>query len=79
MKYSLVRADPVALRPPDAAALIGISVDSLDRCRRAAWIKPGLESHGLVLYDIEDVRRLWTRIKKEGLPARPGEKEGAPC
>ena len=50
--------------------MIGISVDSIDRCRRAGWIKPGHEQHGLVLYDTEDVRRLWTRIKKEGLPAR---------
>jgi hypothetical protein len=65
-----VKLEPVGLRPVDAAQFIGISTDMLDRCRNAEWVTPAVAIHGLVIYDTSDLRLLWNRIKREGLPGR---------
>lgn len=68
---------PLGLRPDEAAAFIGFSVDALERCRDAGWIKPAVATHGLVIYDTADLRLLWNRLKAQGLP--PKRPRGTPA
>ena len=71
LKFSVVQAVPLGLRSWDAAAMIGISEESLERCRLAGWIEPSVESHALVLYEHSAVERCWQKIKREGrLPSK---------
>jgi hypothetical protein len=67
---------PLGLRPAEAAVFIGFSVDALERCRDAGWIKPAVATHGLVIYDTADLRLLWNRLKAQGLP--PKKQRGTP-
>ena len=70
IKFSVVTAIPLGVRAWDAAAMLAISEESLERCRIAGWIKPAVEGHALVIYDRADVEKLWGRIKAEGLPTK---------
>lgn len=70
LKYSVVAAVPLGVRAWDAAAMLAISEESLDRCRMAGWIKPAVDGHALVIYDRTDVEKLWAKIKQQGLPTK---------
>ena len=70
LKFSVVTASPLGVRAWDAAAMLGISEESFERCRMAGWINPAVEGHALVIYDCKDVEKLWARIKAEGLPTK---------
>jgi len=57
------RIDPLALRPRDAAAALGISPSTLDRLTRAGHI-PHVKINRLVLYRVESLRK-WLEEREE--------------
>jgi len=57
------KIDPLALRPRDAAAALGISPSTLDRLTRAGKI-PHVKINRLVLYRVETLRR-WLEEREE--------------
>jgi excisionase family DNA binding protein len=58
------KIDPLALRPRDAAAALGISPSTLDRLTRAGKI-PHVKINRLVLYRVESLRK-WLE-EREGV------------
>lgn len=50
------QVDPLALRPRDAAAALGISPSTLDRLNRAGQI-PHVKINRFVLYRVESLRK----------------------
>jgi hypothetical protein len=69
---SAVKIEPRGLNPDDAAAFIGISRTTLDRCRAAGWIRPCVNLHRLVIYRPHTLELLLNRIEREGLPPDSG-------
>jgi excisionase family DNA binding protein len=58
------KIDPLALRPRDAAAALGISSSTLDRLTRDGQI-PHLKINRLVLYRVDSLRQ-WLKDREEG-------------
>lgn len=58
------KIDPLALRPRDAAAALGISLSTLDRLTRDGQI-PHVRVNRLVLYRVESLRD-WLKNREEG-------------
>lgn len=67
---TMIRLEPEGLRPAEAAQFIGLSVDTLDRCRAAGWIKPSVCQRKLVIYRPGSLRALLTRLEREELPGK---------
>jgi len=65
---SIVTIEPRGLGPDNAAAYIGLSRSTFDRCVRAGWIKPSVSLHRLVIYRPHMLDLLLNRIEQEGLP-----------
>jgi len=57
------KIDPLALRPRDAAAALGISPSTLDRLTKAGKI-PHVKINRLVLYRVESLRN-WLMEREE--------------
>ena len=57
------KIDPLALRPRDAAAALGISPSTLDRLTKDGQI-PHVKINRLVLYRVETLRR-WLEEREE--------------
>lgn len=72
-KLSALKIEPEGLGPDDAAAFIGLSRTTLDRCRNAGWITPCVSLHRLVIYRPAKLRLLLNRIEQEGLPPEKTE------
>jgi excisionase family DNA binding protein len=58
------KIDPLALRPRDAAAAIGISLSTLERLTRDCQI-PHVKINRLVLYRVDSLRQ-WLKDREEG-------------
>jgi excisionase family DNA binding protein len=58
------KIDPLALRPRDAAAALGISPSTLDRLTRDGQI-PHVKINRLVLYRVDSLRQ-WLKDREEG-------------
>ena len=58
------KIDPLALRPRDAAAALGISPSTLDRLTRDGQI-PHVKINRLVLYRVDSLRH-WLKDREEG-------------
>lgn len=70
MKFSdLIKAEPLAVDNEGAAKMLAMSVDTFERCRAAGWITAAVKQPRFVRYDVADVRRLWEKIKRDGLPS----------
>lgn len=68
MKFSVIKIEPVALRPEDAANMMGMSERTLRVCVKAGWVKPVIQGNRMTLFEPGDIRALWNRIKRDGLP-----------
>jgi excisionase family DNA binding protein len=58
------KIDPLALRPRNAAAALGISPSTLDRLTRDGQI-PHVKINRLVLYRVDSLRQ-WLKDREEG-------------
>lgn len=54
-------------RPDEAAEVLG-SVQLLDECISAGWIKPVVRRHRLTIYNYADIAKCWERIIRTGPP-----------
>ena len=68
MKFSAVQIEPLAVRPDDAAKMLGVSPDKFQTLVKSGWLAPSVHDRLLTLYDVAHVRRVWERIKREGWP-----------
>lgn len=68
----IVRIEPEALRPADAAKFIAVSRNVLRDAVLAGWIKPCVCRTRLVSYRPSALRLLLNRIEREGLPPKSG-------
>lgn len=68
MKFSVVRIEPLAVRPDDAAHMLDLSANTFQMLIKCGWLAPSVHEHRLTLYDVEHVRKVWERIKREGSP-----------
>jgi predicted site-specific integrase-resolvase len=57
------KIDPLALRPRDAAAALGISPSTLERLRKAGQI-PHIKLNNVVLYRVETLRQ-WLKEREQ--------------
>jgi hypothetical protein len=70
----ILRIEPEALHPPDAAKFIAISRTVLRDAVAAGWIKPCVCRTRLVSYRTAALRLLLNRIEREGLPPKKGKR-----
>jgi hypothetical protein len=71
MKFSeidLVCVEPFAVRAEKASALFDSEL-IFSLVVQARWVKPVAKGNRLTLYDMEDLRSAWRRLKLEGLDA----------
>jgi hypothetical protein len=71
MKFSAISLEPAAIRKEDAARFVGLSEDTLELCIKVGWIKPAVQGNRMCLFDVQELRLLWNRIKRDGLPKDP--------
>lgn len=64
------KIDPLALRPRDAAAALGISPSTLERLRKTGQI-PHIKIHNVVLYRVDSLRQ-WLKEREEFSGATEG-------
>lgn len=57
----------LAYRPKEAADVLG-SMQLLDECVAAGWLKPKLQRHKLTLYDYSEIAKCWSRICDGEMP-----------
>jgi hypothetical protein len=67
---TIVRIEPEALHPPEAARFIAVSRTVLRDAVAAGWIKPCVCRTRLVSYRPAALRLLLNRIEREGLPPK---------
>ena len=71
MKFSdleIVAAQPMGVRRGRAAELVGAPV-ILDLMVQARWVEPTIQGNRLTVFDYEDLRAAWRRLKLEGYEA----------
>ena len=69
MKFSAINTATLAVCPLVAAEMLGLSLDTFQAALvNRGWIALSVNEHKLVLYDVEHVRGVWERIKREGWP-----------
>jgi len=71
MRYSdVVRANPIAVRKDDAAAMVGGKA-VLEELLTKNLIRPRIARHKLTVFDVEELKIAWNRLTQT-----PGQSPG---
>jgi len=67
MNFAEIAAQPLGLTTEDAGKMVA-SPQLFEHMIMAGWIKPVVNRHRLRLWDVEDVKTCWARIRLGNYP-----------